>query len=125
MQGSWRMIAGLSLVTMAIALPGVQALAFPAAQPVPLHLRLHPAGCHSQESRAPKVPSRLPASYQCCLNGHHVAVPNASFTLRSTAVQLCSLYGSERPRLNFISCLQSEKLLAPSNSPPSGAPLRI
>jgi hypothetical protein len=117
MQRSWRRIAGLLLITMATALSGAQALAFPAAQAVPLHR--HPAGCH-----APAAPAHAPTSYQCCVNGHNVAIPNALFTLRSMAVQLCSL-AVDGPRLNFASSLNLENLLAPANSPPSGAPLRI
>jgi len=129
MQGSMRMVAVLLLVTMAAALAGVQGLAFPVAQadsfPLSLPLHLHPAGCHSQESSAPKTPSPLPTSYQCCANGHHAAIPSASFTVRSMAAQLCSLVSVDEPRLNFASSLRSETLPAPSNSPPSGVPLRI
>jgi hypothetical protein len=128
MQGSMRRVAMLLLVTMAATLAGVQGLAFPAAQadsfPLP-PLHLHPAGCHSQESSAPKAPSPLPTSYQCCANGHHAAIPSASFTVRSMAAQLCSLVSVDEPRLNFASSLRWEKLSAPSNSPPSGVPLRI
>jgi hypothetical protein len=127
MQGSLRRVAVLLLATMAVALAGAQGLAFPVAQAdsfsLPLHL--HPAGCHSQESSAPKAPSPLPTSYQCCANGHDVAVPNASFSVRSMAAQLCSLVSADEPRLNFASSLRSQELPAPSNSPPSGVPLRI
>jgi hypothetical protein len=120
MQGLWRMIAGLLLVTMASALPGAQALAFAAAQPVPLHL--HPAGCHGQGSTAP---APAPTSYQCCVNGHHAAIPNASFTIRSMAPQLYRWDSGEGARSDFAVCLNSEKLLALSSSPPGPAPLRI
>lgn len=125
MQRSLRTVAVLLLVTMANTLSGAQTLTFPAAQAVPLRLDLHPAGCHSQESRAPKLPSPLPASYPCCMNGHHVAVPNASFTLRSMAAQLCSLTSSAMLRFDFISCLRCEDASGLSTSPPSTAPLRI
>jgi hypothetical protein len=130
MQGSMRMVAVLLLATMAAALAGVQGLAFPVAQadsfPLSLPLHLHPAGCHSQESSAPKTPvSPLPTSYQCCANGHDVAVPNASFSVRCMAAQLCSLVSVDEPRLNFAFSLRWERLPAPSNSPPSGVPLRI
>jgi hypothetical protein len=125
MHRSLRTVAVLLLVTMANALSGAQTLAFPAAQAVPHRLHLHPVGCHSQESRAPKLPSPLPASYQCCVNGHHVAVPNATFTLRSVAAQLCSLASSAILRFDFISCLRCEDASGLSTSPPSTAPLRI
>ena len=124
MQGSLRRVAVLLLATMAVALGGGQALAFPEAQAVPLHpVHLHPAGCHSPEPVAPASP--LPTSYHCCLSGHDAAVPNASFTVRSMAAQLCSLVSVDDARLNLASSLRSEKLPAPSNSPPSGVPLRI
>jgi hypothetical protein len=80
MQGILRTVAGLLLVTMAGALPGVQPVAFPAAQAVPSHL--HPAGCPSQ---GPVAPGPAPISYQCCVKGHRVAIPNASFTFRPLA----------------------------------------
>jgi hypothetical protein len=124
MQGSLRTVAVLLLVIMAPALGGEPALAFPGAQAVLLHpVHLHPAGCHGPKPVAPASP--LPTSYQCCANGHHAAIPNASFTVRSMAAQLRSLASVDEPRLNFASSLNSGKLLAPSNSPPSGTPLRI
>jgi hypothetical protein len=67
----------------------------------------------------------LPTSYQCCANGHQAAIPNASFTVRAMAAQLCRLVSVDEARLNFASSLHSEKLPAPSNSPPGGVPLRI
>jgi hypothetical protein len=45
----------------------------------------------------------LPTSYRCCVNGHHVAIPNVSFTLSSTAAQLCSLAVDEQFRSAFAS----------------------
>ena len=30
-------------------------------------------GCHSHKPTAPAVPA--PTSYQCCVNGHHAAIP--------------------------------------------------
>ena len=113
------MIAGLMLVAMAAALPSA-ALAFPAAQPVPFNL--HPAGCHSQ---GPMAPGPAPTSYQCCVKGHRVAIPNASFTFRPLVARLCGLNGEEGFRWGSVSCRQSGMAVVPSNSPPSAAPLRI
>lgn len=124
MQGSLRTVAVLLLVTMAPALGGGPALALPETQAVLLHpVHLHSAGCHSPKPVAPASP--LPVSYQCCANGHHAAMPNASFTVRSRAAQLRSLASVDELRLNFASSLNSGKLPAPSNSPPGGVPLRI
>jgi hypothetical protein len=117
------MIAVLLLATIAGALPGWQAPAFPASRPIAPHV--HPAGCHSPESTAPASPSPVPTSYQCCMSGHNAAIPNASFTLRSGIAQLWALTSVDGPSLDFVSSLTLDKLLAPSNSPPSAAPLRV
>jgi len=128
MQGK-RSIAVLLLVTMATALPGIHAMALPAAQAVPLYpvqlhpVHLHPAGCHGPRPAAPVSP--WPSSYQCCVNGHRAAIPNASFTLGSIAAQLCGLNLCDGPRLEFISLHNPATWFAPSNSPPGAAPLRI
>jgi hypothetical protein len=121
MPGSLRMIAVLLLAATAMSLPG--ALALPAAPPV--HIHLHPAGCHSSKPTAPAVPDPAPTSYQCCVNGHHAAVPNGLFTLRSMAAQLCSLAAAEQLRLSSASYRHSTISVVPSNSPPGAAPLRI
>ncbi len=89
MYGILRTDAVLLIFTMGCALIGAHAQLFPAAQ------ASHPAGCHG---RGPGIPSRshfpapipAPTSYQCCVNGHHAAIPNAAFSLRSMAAQLCS-----------------------------------
>ena len=123
MPGSLRMIAGLLLAATATSLPGAQALALPAALPV--HIHLHPAGCHSPKPTAPAVPDPAPTSYQCCVNGHHAAIPNGLFTLRSMAAQLCSLAAAEQLCLSSASYRHSTISVVPSNSPPGAAPLRI
>ncbi len=86
MQGISRRIAQLLLVTVTAALPGGHALAYPTME------ARHPAGCHSH---GPAAPSPAPPSYQCCVNGHHAAIPNASFSPRLMAAQPSHLDGDE------------------------------
>ena len=110
------MIAVLLVGTIFAALPGAQALAFPAPSVA------HPAGCHSHR---PAIPSPAPPSYQCCVNGHHAAIPNTSFSSRPLDVQICGLAGSEQLRFGFARNRHSVSFAVPSNSPPGAAPLRI
>ncbi|HME34227.1 MAG TPA: hypothetical protein VKF84_03235 [Candidatus Sulfotelmatobacter sp.] len=116
MHGILRMVAMLLLFTVAAAVPGAQAMP-PAAAPAG-----HATGCHDHGPASP-----VPAStrYQCCVNGHHAAVPTVSFSLRFLASQVCSLDGGDGPRLASLLSLNSALFVVPSNSPPGPAPLRI
>lgn len=107
------MVAVVLLVAMA-AMPAAQAMPFPAAQSG------HP-GCHGH---APATPVPSPTNYECCVSGHHTAMPNVAFSLGSIVAELCSLEQSERANLRFVS-FPSTVLALPSNSPPGAAPLRI
>jgi hypothetical protein len=119
MHGILRMAAVVLLLTIP-ALPGAQAM------PLPAPPAAHPAGCHSH---GPAIPSPAPTSYQCCGNGHHAAIPNALFSLRSSrrslAAQLCSLEASENPGFDGVACFHCAGLAVASTSPPGIAPLRI
>jgi hypothetical protein len=117
MPGSLRMIAVLLLVTMTAALPGAQALGFPAME------ASHPAaGCHSH---GPATPSPAPTSYQCCVSGHDVAIPNVSFSSRPLASRLCGLAADKQLCLGFAPDRHSVMFVLPADSPPGAAPLRI
>jgi len=111
-----RMVALLLLVTTAGTLASAQMELFPAAQ------ETHPAGCHGH---SPAIPSPAPTSYQCCLNGHHAAIPNAAFSLQTGAAQVCSLDNGPELILNIIPCFRASVLIVPSSSPPGALPLRI
>jgi hypothetical protein len=115
MQGRWRMLAMLLLV-IAATLRGTQALASPAMPADP------PAGCHSD---SPALPSPAPSSHQCCVNGHHAAIPNALFSDSPLAAQLCSLAATEQLRLGFVPNHRPAAGDVSSSSPPGVAPLRI
>jgi len=112
---SVRIIALFLLTALVTAFPGAQAMERSAP---PLS---HPAPCHSQSpvSPAPAIPD-----YHCCASGHHAAIPEVSFSLRSIAVRLCWLVAAEQTRLTFHPDTFSPSA-APFRSPPGAAPLRI
>lgn len=115
MQEGLRRIAGLLLGAIFV-LPGTLAVAVS-----PAVATQHPAGCHGHR---PVAPSPAPISFQCCVNGHHAAIPNAAFTIPQDAprcgsnadVQLCIGRESDRNIVQF---------LFSSSSPPGSSPLRI
>jgi hypothetical protein len=117
MQTGWRVIAVGLLGAIVAALPGGLAAAV-----FPENSAGHPAGCHGH---GPATPSPAPISYQCCVNGHHAALPNASFTNRSVQVRVCGLAVAQQLRLDSASDRFSVMFVVPSNSPPGAAPLRI
>ena len=120
MHGILRMAAVALLVTMAAALPGAHGLQVSTAQTE------HPAGCHGHGPATPSPsPSNLPTSYQCCVSGHHAAIPNSAFSLRSTASQLCQLDRGEDLGLKSVLRHDPAVMLVSSYSPPGTAPLRI
>jgi hypothetical protein len=116
MHGSSRTTAVMLLITMA-AMLDMQALTFPAAHSG------HPASCHG-----PAAPSPAPTSYRCCVNGHHIAIPNPAFSLRAPVrtmdAQLCKMDHGECARLDYVQ-LAGSALSVASDSPPGIAPLRI
>ena len=111
----WRIPAAVLLFTMA-AMLDLQALSFPAAPSG------HAAGCHGH---GPAAPSPGPSSYQCCVNGHHAAIPNPSFSLRVMDAQLRRLEDGETARLGYVPLAASALSAVASDSPPGIAPLRI
>lgn len=110
-----RLVALLLAVALPAALPSAQAMAVPAAGSG------HPAGCHDP---APTIPSPAPSNYQCCVSGHHWAMPNGSFSPDPTMtyVVVAAVQG-DLPEL--VSHLPVVQPVIPCNSPPGAAPLRI
>jgi len=105
-----RLVAVLLLCTMASAMPGLRAFARSATP-------THPVGCHGH---AP-----APLSYECCVNGHHAAMPNLAFSTRPPLAQAASLEPDQKILQAsdfFRHCTVS---VVPSYSPPDAAPLRI
>ena len=113
------MIAVLLLGTIFAALPGAQALAEAVFSVAPAG---HPAGCHSHR---PATPTPAPASYQCCVNGHVAAIPNAAFSSRPLEARICGMSDASGLRPDFTHDRLSVSFVVPSNSPPSAVPLRI
>ena len=113
MHGILRMV-GVVLLIATAAMPAAQAMPFPAAPSG------HP-GCHGH---APATPVPAPTNYQCCVSGHHAAMPGAAFSIASMPAELCSLEHCERANLRFVS-FPSAVLAILSNSPPGAVPLRI
>jgi hypothetical protein len=121
MHGLLRTATMALLVTMmAAALPDAHSLQVPAAQTE------HPAGCHERGPAAPpRSPSPSPTSYQCCLSGHHAAIPNGAFSLRSAAAQLCPLNRGEERDTKIVLSRDPTVMVVSSYSPPGAVPLRI
>lgn len=111
-----RMVAVLLSLTMTTALPGAHAVAIPATQTG------HPAGCHSH---GPATPSPAPASYQCCVSGHHAAIPSVSFSAQLLLAQFATLDGGEDLSLASTLFAHSSLNVVTAGSPPGIAPLRI
>ena len=105
------------LSTIFVALPGAQALAALSVAPA-----RHPAGCHSH---GPGTPTHAPASYQCCVSGHDVAIPNPAFSSRRLAARICAMSDALGLRPDFPHDRISVLFVVSSNSPPGAVPLRI
>jgi hypothetical protein len=114
MHGILRAVSVLLLITMA-AMPGAQAMPFPAAPAA------HPAGCHGH---GPSAPSPVPASYQCCVNGHDAAIPSTACAMRPLVAQFATLDGEDLTLSSTFSAHSSSNVVTAS-SPPGIAPLRI
>ncbi len=106
-----RLMSGLLLLAFVAALPGTQvfAMTMPAG---------HPAGCHDSGPSPADTPS-----YECCISGHHWAMPGAAFSLHP----LVDMANVSEPDHDAICSVPSsfEIAVAPSVSPPGSSPLRI
>lgn len=111
-----RTMALLLLGTMAAALPGMQTLAISADSPQ----SSRPAACHGHH---PVTPSKAPVSFQCCVNGHHTALPSALFSPGPfTQASALDDQNSFRQTASESIYLQGSTISA---SPPIAAPLRV
>jgi|GEM_PF-5063317 len=119
MQWLARMVAVLLLGALAAAQPGTQVLASSAGPP------LSAAGCHGHMAPHGSVPA-IPASpkYQCCVNGHHAAIPSAVFSGYRVLAIISAVDGGLGAAVRSPSELPSVLTLVSSSSPRS-APLRI
>jgi hypothetical protein len=109
-------VAFLLIAALAAGAPSVQLMAMP-SQPAN-----HPAGCHDS---GPVDPSPAPPSYQCCVSGHHWAIPGTAFSLRPIMAVGPVEVDHRNQSLISISSRDFSRLILPSDSPPGSAPLRI
>lgn len=116
MQTSLRMIAVGLLGAIFAALPGALAAAVFPGTPAG-----HAAGCHSPRPAT----SPAPSSYQCCVNGHHAALPNASFASRALGERVSGVAVAQQIRLDSAPDRRSVMFVVPSYSPPGAVSLRI
>jgi hypothetical protein len=113
MRSNSKFVVILLLCAVAAALPGAQALALSSVS-------LPSAGCHGHAPAAP-----APASYQCCINGHHWTLPSSAISVRPLFARLSEV--EDDSRIYLISSLRFETAtsVVPASSPPGCAPLRI
>ncbi len=86
----------------------------------------HPAGCHSLPPSVPfpDVPSPAPPNYECCVMGHHWAIPGAAFSVDPPVALLAGSTEDCYP-LNFALSERPGAVVFASASPPLANPLRI
>ena len=112
---SSRIVAVIVLVAVGAAFASAQASDHTIPQP-----KLPP--CHGQ---MPERPSRVPISYQCCVNGHHAAIPQATFQARPLLALFSKSHGGEDFSLDSVLAAHFSTIVVPASSPPGLTPLRI
>lgn len=112
---SSRIVVVIILVAVGAAFASAQASDHSIPQP-----KLPP--CHGH---MPEQPARVPVSYQCCANGHHAAIPQATFQARPLVALFSKSDGGENSSLASVVAAHFSMIVAPSSSPPGVAPLRI
>ena len=112
---------GYSPIVAALLLPFVPAMftaqgfatsAMPAEQP---------AGCHEPMP----APAPAPVSYQCCVMGHHWAVPGTTFSVDAPVAHTLPTESQDGLFLSQACHRQDNAFLLSSASPPQFLPLRI
>jgi len=110
-----RIVAVIVLVAVGAAFASAQGSDHSIPQP-----KLPP--CHGH---MPEQPARAPLSYQCCVNGHHAAVPPATFSARPLLALFPKSHGGEDFSPASVLAPHFSTVVTPSSSPPGIAPLRI
>jgi len=77
--------------------------------------------CHGQ---MPTLPSPAPVHYQCCIDGHHSAIPQAAFSVRPLVGKL-SVSAPIDVNPGSSTATYSLAPVFVANSPPAAAPFRI
>jgi hypothetical protein len=112
---SSRIVAVVVLLAVVVAFASAHASDHSIPQP-----KLPP--CHGH---MPEQPARVPVSYQCCVNGHDAAIPQATFQARPLLALFSKSDGGEDFSLTSVLVPHSSIIVVPSSSPPGIAPLRI
>ena len=112
---SSRIVVVIMLVAVGAAFASAQASDHSIPQP-----KLPP--CHGH---LPEQPARVPVSYQCCVNGHHAAIPQATFQARPVLALRSKSHGNEDFSLASVVAAHFSTVIVPASSPPGIAPLRI
>lgn len=113
-----KVIALLLLSMIGTGLAGTQLWALGGVVPP------HRAACHEHWPATPLPQPLAPHSYQCCVNGHHSAIPSVEFRFRSLVAVVCSLDAEGEFSPNSAAFLPVRFVL-PASSPPGSASLRI
>jgi hypothetical protein len=129
------LLLGMTAASAAgLALPAGLFPGTPSSEPSPADLAsrpARPAGCHDHALPAslplPVVPATVPPaprSYQCCVAGHHAAIPLASFSFR---LVLACMGAADAGQFSFVTTLHFSFLVpvSPFGSPPGSFSLRI
>jgi len=115
----------LSRITALVLLLGMASM--PGAALVPQGRLSAPlAGCHGRHSgHRSEAPLPVPASLQCCVNGHHAALPSATFSSRTPLAPIADFNRESNLFVNSAGASHFAPSLLPSVRPPGLTPLRI
>jgi hypothetical protein len=129
------MTAASAMDTAGMALPAGLFFETPSSEPSSADLAsqpARPAGCHDHtlptSLPSPVVPATVPPaprSYQCCVTGHHAAIPLAPFSLRLVLAWVGE--ATDAGQFSLVTELHFSSLLlvSPFSSPPGSFSLRI
>lgn len=114
MKSAFKIVA--LLVMTAVGTSAVQAQLF-TVQP---RLAESPGGCHGHGK---KIPTPSPTSYECCLTGHDVAVPQSAHSAEAIHFTRSPLVAKVPAAI--VTAGNRYSISAPAAGPPGGIQLRI
>jgi len=79
----------------------------------------HPAACHEP------MPAPAPVSYQCCVMGHHWALPGTTFWGDRLTLHACTVESDDYLSMRLTSLDHEGEFPVSSASPPQAVPLRV
>src|SRR5258708_9984835 len=108
----FKVVALLLMMTLGVSVVQAQLLTVQ-ARPVE-----SPGGCHQHGGKTPS-----PASYQCCLTGHNVAILQSSHAAEPFHFTQSEPAGEDSS--SVFSAVPSDQISVPAAGPPGSSPLRI